>query len=259
MSSMALAPIPVPDLSDPTPVEEVVPGVRAKRDDLFSLHGVNGSKVYQALAILESTGYVGIVGYGGRRSNTAAAMAAAAKSRGTFATFYCPRGEATREMEVAQGLGCLVRRETPGYLSQTRARAIDYGRFEGVPVGLDHEVAIASVAAQVKNLPRDCDRVVVAVGSGVLLTGIMVGLLDFDHPASVLAVACGGGGYPHLLNSYAPGWRKRTEAVHSGLPYLDSAPRTKLGDLELDPLYEAKLIPFVREGDVLWNSGIRTP
>jgi hypothetical protein len=45
--------------------------------------------------------------------------------------------------------------------------------------------------------------------------------------------------------------------VPSGLDYHDEAPRQSIAGLSLDPIYEAKCIPFLEPGDVLWVVGIR--
>jgi hypothetical protein len=59
------------------------------------------------------------------------------------------------------------------------------------------------------------------------------------------------------LDAYAPGWRDRVTLVHSELDYHGHAPATRLGDLELDPVYEAKCLPFLEDGDLLWVVGRR--
>jgi hypothetical protein len=43
----------------------------------------------------------------------------------------------------------------------------------------------------------------------------------------------------------------------AGLDYHQHAPVAALGGLELDPVYEAKCLPFLRPGDLLWVVGRR--
>lgn len=47
------------------------------------------------------------------------------------------------------------------------------------------------------------------------------------------------------------------DLVPAGLPYDHRAPDTTLGVLALDPIYEAKCLPFLRDGDLLWVVGLR--
>jgi hypothetical protein len=59
------------------------------------------------------------------------------------------------------------------------------------------------------------------------------------------------------LGKWAPGWRRRCELVQAQQGYHDHAAETRLGELELDPVYEAKCLPFLRPGDLLWVVGRR--
>lgn len=256
MSTVALAPIEIPPV-DCTPVDFVQSsGIWMKRDDLFRLHGVNGSKVYEALAIAKRSEH-GLIGYGSRWSCTAAAMGAAAKELGVSASFHAPHGGRTPELEVAEALGVRVVRQKPGYLSQCRAAASHEALLSGASVGLAHEAAIVAVAGQVRNVPVEVERIVLPVGSGVLLAGVCLGLLDTFHAATVIGVVVGAQPDVRMLDLYAPTWRQFTHLVPSELPY-ERGVQAKFRNVELDPLYEAKTIDLLRKGDMLWNSGIRT-
>ncbi len=248
---------PIPDV-DLTPVT-VHGDILMKRDDQFVLHGVNGSKVMQALAILDSTQRGGIVGYGGRRSNTAAAMAAAARERGAACHFWAPSGAMTPELQKAIDLGATVNQVKPGYLSNCRAQAAKYADFHGLPCGLVYDSAIDAVAAQVRSLlDTPPTRIVVASGGYVLLSGIVLGLRAYELPIPVLSVSVGGSHPPmaHYLGKRVND--PLVEHVSPDLPYEEAAQETQYDGVRLDPFYEAKCIPFLEPGDLLWNSGIRT-
>ena len=60
------------------------------------------------------------------------------------------------------------------------------------------------------------------------------------------------------LTAYAPlGWQRRTTLVPAGLDYHVAAPTTDLAGVALDPHYEAKCLPMLQRGDVLWVVGLR--
>lgn len=41
------------------------------------------------------------------------------------------------------------------------------------------------------------------------------------------------------------------------MPYHQPAESNVLEDIELDPYYEAKVIPYLQKGDLLWIVGVR--
>lgn len=258
-----------------TPILHVKEGKAAgtlmKRDDTWSyqtiddkgvLMTVSGTKLYQAEAILAGRKAEGIVGYGGRYSNTAAAMAAAARAYDRVAVFHTSAGADTPEMIKAEKLGAVIHRHPAGYLSNVRARAHEYGRETGYPVGLTHSEAVLATAAQVQNVAeaferKEFERIVIAVGLGVLLTGVLLGLRVFGASCPVRAVMVGGEPAYGFIRSYGPGLLARVTWERSDLAYGDRMPANIQGVL-LDPVYEAKLVPGLRPGDLLWNSGSRT-
>ncbi|MFZ3560791.1 hypothetical protein [Streptomyces sp. BH055] len=55
---------------------------------------------------------------------------------------------------------------------------------------------------------------------------------------------------------YAPGWTVHAMLADSAAAYGYRAPN-RLGDLALDPHYEAKMLPHLQRGDLLWAVGVR--
>ena len=97
----------------------------------------------------------------------------------------------------------------------------------------------------------------VPVGSGMSLAGILYGLLDSGVRLPVLGVVVGASPKARLT-AYAPlGWQRRTTLVPAGLDYHVAAPTTALAGVALDPHYEAKCLPMLQRGDVLWVVGLR--
>jgi hypothetical protein len=117
--------------------------------------------------------------------------------------------------------------------------------------------AVEQTAGQVPaRFPKEVRRIVIPVGSGMSLAGLLQGLSERGLALPVLGVRVGADPSKRL-DRYAPGWRERVELVQSDLDYRQEAPETRLGALELDPIYEAKCLPFLKDGDLLWVVGIR--
>jgi len=57
------------------------------------------------------------------------------------------------------------------------------------------------------------------------------------------------------LDRYVPGWRGQCTLVPAGVPYSQHAASPPW--LALDPVYEAKCVPFLEPGDLLWVVGCR--
>jgi hypothetical protein len=58
------------------------------------------------------------------------------------------------------------------------------------------------------------------------------------------------------LDKYASGWRDQVTLVPAGVDY-GVAVEGRIGDLLLDPVYEAKVLPHLEADDLLWVVGIR--
>lgn len=256
-----------------TPVERH-DGILVKREDLFELHGVRGGKVRQALTLLDMTiriashptNRIGLMGFGGRRSTTAASMAAAARERGRECIFHTADGQTTAEMTHAAELGAEVVRHRPGYLSVAEARAREQGRKLRWTVGLKHPACVAATSVQAKKTfvematdEQTFDQIVVVAGAGIHLAGICSAMHQMGMEHKVIAVQVGAPLDETFLDVQAGGtsWRKRVRVVKCPEKYEYESPARFLGSLELDPLYEAKALPYLRKGDLFWVSGIR--
>jgi hypothetical protein len=113
---------------------------------------------------------------------------------------------------------------------------------------------VAAIAA----LREKPSRIVIPVGSGMSAAGVLAGMAEHHLDIPVLGVMVGADPR-RRLDTWAPGWEARLSLVASALNYEQRAPVTALGDLELDPIYEAKALPFLRFGDLLWVVGCRVP
>jgi hypothetical protein len=76
------------------------------------------------------------------------------------------------------------------------------------------------------------------------ITNIVIGILVGADPQKRLKV-------------WAPGWAFNTRFIRSELDYHDEAPVQEFDGVQLDPIYEAKVIPYLGKGDLFWVVGKR--
>jgi 1-aminocyclopropane-1-carboxylate deaminase/D-cysteine desulfhydrase-like pyridoxal-dependent ACC family enzyme len=244
-----------------TPVQHLG-GYLVKRDDLFTAGGSAGGKVRSCLALASSSPDAeGLVTSAARHSPQAAIVAGIARELGLPCAVVHPdaAGELTPELARAQQLGAELRAVRPGYNSVICARARELAAERGwleIPFGMECAEAVKQNARQARELPLDVPRIVVPVGSGMSLAGILTGMREAGNWTPVLGVMVGAD-RSGRLDKWAPGdWRTRARLVHCGLPYAKGVD-ARIGDVELDPIYEAKALRFMRPGDLFWIVGRR--
>lgn len=239
-----------------TPVEEYGE-THAKRDDLYAFAGSRGGKVRTCQAL--ATGATGLVTAGARHSPQVNIVAGIAQAQGIPCHAHVPSGALTPELIEAQRAGAEVVQHTPGRNSVIRKRARDDARETGyteIPFGMECWEAVTQTRMQTANVPTEAQRIVVPVGSGMTLAGILHGLRDNGLDTPVLGVTVGADP-TERLDKYAPeGWREQALLVPSGTPYEQPRHETWAG-ITLDPHYEGKAAPHVKDGDLFWIVGRR--
>ena len=254
------------EISDPvalTPIDQVG-GIYIKRDDLFSIGGSCGGKVRACLQIVTdalASGKVdGLITAGSRQSPQVNIVATIAEMYDLPCRVHTPQGEMTPELLAAVEKGAQIVQHRAGYNNVIIARARDDAKQSGwleIPFGMAHHAIIASTAAQISNIPADTRRIVVPVGSGMALAGILTGLQASGRDIPVIGVRVGADPSKRL-NEYAPkNWRQLATLITSDIDYHHHAPVTHIGDIDLDPIYEAKALPYLKDGDLLWVVGRR--
>jgi len=150
-----------------------------------------------------------------------------------------------------------VKHTDVAYLQRMLERATADAAASGwtlVPFGVECETHVAELRRQVRDLPHDCRRIVMAVGSGTALAGLLHGLTDCGRDdIPVLGVRVSDKPVEALLDRRAPAdWRERVTFEAPTDKYETPARDTLWHGIRLDPFYEAKAAPFVTEGDLLW-------
>ncbi len=237
-----------------TPVERHG-NVWIKRDDLYQVAGVSGGKARTCWHLAQ--GAPGLVTAGASSSPQVNIVAHIAKELGIPCRCHVPSGKLRPEVQAAAYAGAEIEQHKPGYNTVIIKRARDDAAKRGwreVPFGMECVEAVEQTAHQVGNLPRDIERIVVPVGSGMSLAGILTGLRDSGRSIPVLGVKVGADPTKRL-DKYAPHWRELSDLVDSGVPYEDEVHVDF--PIKLDPIYEAKCVEFLQPGDLLWVVGIR--
>lgn len=246
--------------SDPnalTPIQRVG-DFMLKRDDLFHVKGVRGGKVRTCWYL--SHGADGLITAGARHSPQVSIVSRIAKHLGVPCRVHVPRGKETMQTIHADENGAEIIRHFPGYNTVIVARARDdalaHSSYVEIPFGMECWEAVHQTRKQTLNIPADTKRIVVPVGSGMTLAGVLWGLKDMGLDLPVLGVSVGANP-ERRLDHYAPkGWRRNTVLTLSGHGYHDAI-KADIGGIDLDPIYEAKCLPHLLEGDLFWVIGHR--
>jgi len=256
-----------------TPVE-IHGGYLVKRDDLFEIAGIRGGKVRSCWHLAE--GAKGLVTSGSRQSPQINIVAQIAKQKGIPCRAHTALGTLSEELKDAKKAGAKIIQHYNGFSNVLACRArLDATKrgWTEIPFGMMCWEAIDETRYQVRNLPfGQFKRIVISSGSGMSLAGVLWGLKDMEKSVQVIFAKAKGQmvGLPKVLGVKSgarserqldkfgpPDWKKMVDLVPSGLVYHRSAPETMLGDLKLDPIYEAKCLPFLKKGDLFWVVGIR--
>jgi len=246
-----------------------------KRDDLYEFAGIRGGKVRACRHLATRTHEAGpgllprelppargLITASARKSPQAQIVARLAHALGIPARCHMPTGEKTEEMEDMEAHGGELVQHRAGYNNVLIARAkADHAERPGwryIPFGMEHHEAVGCTRGQVVAVPAAVRRIVVCVGSGMSAAGILWGLRDLGLRVPVVGVQIGADPTKRL-DRYAPrNWRDMMELldVTGAIPY-HAAVEARVGDVLLDPHYEAKCVEYLRRGDMFWVVGIR--
>lgn len=251
-------------LDELTPVEYYEDeGVWLKRDDMFEIYGVRGGKArsaYQVILELLEQGYKTIVTAGSRQSPQCEIVSFICESMGVDCKLFMPFGGDTSVItNIKNNSHTEIIRVRPGYNNIIVARAREYAENRGcgyVPFGMECARNVEVTSEQVRNIPMECSRVVVPVGSGMSFSSIVTGMSKYGIEKPLLGVRVGKDP-TKIINEYAFGLDLMDyEIVESSVDYHEPV-EAYVGGYSLDPIYEAKCFEFLKRGDLLWVVGHR--
>lgn len=229
-----------------------------KRDDLYRAAGAPGGKARTCWALAQNQD--GLVAASHRHSPQMHMVARMAHALGIPCHIHTAEGDETDEIRDAKAFGAKIFRHSPGYngvlIARARADAAKR-KWREIPFGMESTEAVELTAEQVGNVPKQIKRVVMAVGIGMSLSGVLWGLEKRGIYVPILAVAVGTPNPSKYIDKWAPSdWEGQVELIHAEEPYSKFVDAS-VGNVRLDPVYEAKCARFLKEGDLLWIVGIR--
>jgi len=252
------------DTTAPTPLQQVG-NFLVKRDDLFEIAGVCGGKARTCWAM--SQGAPGLVTASTRTSPQANIVAHVAKALVVPCRIHVPAGKLGPELVAAQAAGAVVVPHLPGYNSVIKARAREDARERGwrlIPFGMECTEAVEQTAAQARSTVTQMYnqrvralRVVVPAGSGMSLAGILHGLAQANFTVPVVGVVVGTSPLKRLHKWAPKHWPNLCRLVQAGIGFHKRASVVRLGNIELDPFFEAKCLSFLQPDDLFWVVGTR--
>jgi len=246
----------VPDF---TPIERHGK-IWTKRDDMFKVAGAQGGKVRACWKL--SQGAIGLVTASSRHSPQMQIVARIAERMGIPCHCHIPAAkEVTPEMRDAEAHGAVLVKHRPGHSNVIWSRAMKDAvehDWTYIPFGMESTDAMNCTRQQVKNIPGGVKRIVIALGSGMSAAGVLHGLRNAALDIPVLGVRIGKKPIK-CLDKFAPrGWREQMTIVDATEKYKYRTPvKATIGEITLDPIYEAKAAEYLQDGDLFWIIGVR--
>lgn len=242
-----------------TPVEKIEK-IFVKRDDLFEIAGVCGGKARSCYQLIRKKKPEGVVTTTSRMSPQGNIVASIAHLFKIPCYIHTPQGVLGYELQQAKKKNAIIIQHQAGYNNviqyHAKKQALDFNLLE-VPFGMVYADALPYIIEQVQNIPKNIKKIVVPVGSGFSFAGILHGLLKYQVKSEIIGISVGKDP-TDILNQYAPkNWRDMGSIVKSRVNYHTEIDGF-IGDLMLDPIYEAKCLPYLEPGDLLWVVGARS-
>lgn len=231
-----------------------------KRDDLYQVFDVVGAKARQAYGIISKSDKDTVVTAGSRFSPQIQIVANICKNLNKKCRCHTIRGKDTEELKIAIGDGAqIIHHEDTWHNSVIIARAkkdAEENNCLNVPFGMESWESIYQTALQTKNLPKEVKHIVITAGSGMNLCGVLWGLILTNRTDVKVTGVSVGYNVQKTLKKYAPLNIKNLTVVKSELGYEDKV-FEKVGDIELDPIYESKCVPYLEPNCLFWIIGKR--
>lgn len=254
------------DLDYITPIEKVN-NIYLKREDYFIFAGCNGSKVRSALYLIlkaVSNGFNTFVSIGSRFSPQCEIISNICEELGLTCYLFMPNSDddtsVIRNINKNKNTRLIRELKQGAYTNVLISRAKKFAEEHGyyfIPFGMESFENIYITEKQVENIPKEIKRIVVAVGSGINFCAIANGLIKYDRTDIELLGVMIGKNPTKLINKYIlfPNLLNYN-LVESGLPY-EKPLEISINNIELDPIYEAKCVQFLKPNDLFWIVGHR--
>lgn len=247
-----------------TPVEDHN-GIFLKREDFFRIFDVCGSKARMANAIIAKaveTGCNSFCTAGSRYSPQCEIVSNICEHLGKECHVFIPQGSDTSVVDnIKANSYTVLHRTKVGWNNAVVAEAKAYAiknQSIYIPFGMECDDYIDRTKHQVANIPDQIKKIIVPCGSGMTMASIIAGLECYGMLDKEVVGVVIGKSPDHIIHKYiSPNCPIKWSLVKSGMKYGRSPKTTILEDVEVDSIYEAKCIPFVEKGSLLWVVGKR--
>lgn len=249
-----------------------------KRDDLFEICGVRGGKARSCFSYVnqhlkeKDNNIIGLITGGSRSSPQVQIVGHIAHCLSLKARLHLPKGPLPKYIkEATTDLGHEVFQWFPGFNHVISSRVKEdtkrlqtgsASKWLEIPFGMEFQEAIQCTANQVSNLPlTQIRRIILPVGSGMTLIGILVGLKNMGITnIPIIGITVGKDPIDTIskwATKYSVDYQNMVKLIKSPLDYHKKSPITMWQGIPFDPIYESKIIPFIKPGDLIWLVGHR--
>lgn len=251
------------DINNLTPIEKIN-NVYIKREDKFIINDVCGGKTRSAYELIINgieQGYTNFVTAGSRQSPQCEIVSYLCEYLNVKAHLFMPKGKDTSVIKnINNNSNSTIHRTKVGYNSVICKWSNDYAienNFYYIPFGMECEENIKVTQHQVKNIPNDIKRIIMPIGSGMSFVSVLNGLeLYQKYNINVVGIQIGKD-VQKTLKKYLNAPHIHYEIINSELKYAQIPKNTTIGNIELDPTYESKCIPYLKDNDLFWIVGKR--
>lgn len=250
-----------------TPIEHI-DGYYFKREDLFTFGNAIGGKARVGKALVEKAienGYSSVVTTGSRDSRGCEIVSSICEDLGIKCHLFMPSGKDTDVTDIiSQRPYSEIHRTKVGYNSVLISHSSKWAEENGsyyIPFGMESQDCIDINMHQVQNIPNNIKRIVIPCGGGMQMVSVIKGLKHYNMSHIKVTGIQVGANPKGVIDKFLPtmdlfGETYNYEIIKSDIPYSKHIDSTFCG-IELDPIYEAKCIPFLEKGDLLWIVGKR--
>lgn len=253
------------NIDELTPVEYIEDRkIWLKRDDKFEICGVKGGKARAAYQLIQQNikeGYDTVVTAGSRQSPQCEIVSFICEELGIDCKLFMPIGKDTSVISNIRGnKHTELKRVSPSYNNVIIARAKEYAKERGcgyIPFGMECFENVEVTSRQVQNIPKGVKRIVIPVGSGMSFSSVVTGMTRYGYIYIPILGVRVGKEPSKIIEEYAEGINMVDYDIVTSKVDYHTAVDHRVGDVQLDPIYEAKCGEFLREGDLLWIVGRR--
>ena len=226
-----------------------------------SAYGGNARIAYELVRRGVNAGFREFTTCGSRDSDKCVLVALVCEAFGVKCRVFMPNGADTYQSTDIEAYGGVIERVAVGYNNVLVAAAKRYAVENNacyIPFGLESQISIDINMHQVANIPDfAAKRIVIPCYDGINMISVIKGLDYYGkHDVKVLGVVLSKAPTDAFRRFFGKTIFDKPQVeyafVHSHLDFKTPAAQCEIDGIQLNPRYEAKCIPFLNKGDLLW-------